>query len=131
MSGKQEFTDASTHLVDTAPGDARPQVLERRRQFLTTYPARGGREKEDDGRQADIKKFVEQVGVEGRHHGDPSGVTARAQARPTSQTIGITAWTKYPEVVADFIMFTHTPERLSSWFKTTEPFRRTTGSTRA
>ena len=40
----------------------------------------------------------------------------------TSQTIGITAWTKYPEVVGDFIMFMHTPERMSSWFKTTGAF---------
>jgi multiple sugar transport system substrate-binding protein len=40
----------------------------------------------------------------------------------TSQTVGITAWTKYPEIAADFIMFMHTPERMSSWYKTTGAF---------
>ena len=40
----------------------------------------------------------------------------------TSQTVGITAWTKYPQVVADFIMFMHTPERMTSWFKVTGAF---------
>ena len=40
----------------------------------------------------------------------------------TSQTIGITEWTKYPEVVADFIMFMHTPDRMTSWFKATGAF---------
>jgi len=40
----------------------------------------------------------------------------------TSQTVGITAWTKYPEVAADFIMFMHTPERMRSWFKITGAF---------
>src|SRR5262249_49768259 len=29
---------------------------------------------------------------------------------------------KYPEVDADFIMFMHTPERMSAWFKATGAF---------
>lgn len=37
----------------------------------------------------------------------------------TSQTMGITAWTKYPQVDADFIRFMHTPERLQSWYDAT------------
>jgi len=40
----------------------------------------------------------------------------------TSQTIGITSWSKYPQVDADFIMFMHTPERMAAWFKTTGAF---------
>jgi len=37
----------------------------------------------------------------------------------TSQTVGVTSWTKYPQVAADFIMFMHTPDRLAAWFTTT------------
>jgi raffinose/stachyose/melibiose transport system substrate-binding protein len=37
----------------------------------------------------------------------------------TSQTLGITSWTKYPQVAADFIMFTHTPEQLKAFFDAT------------
>ncbi|MCW2940253.1 MAG: extracellular solute-binding protein family 1 [Actinomycetia bacterium] len=37
----------------------------------------------------------------------------------TSQTVGITAWTKYPQVDADFIQFMHTPERLQAWYDKT------------
>lgn len=40
----------------------------------------------------------------------------------TSQTVGITAWTKHPREAADFIMFMHTRERMSSWFKITGAF---------
>jgi len=40
----------------------------------------------------------------------------------TSQTVGITAWTKNPEYSADFIMFMHSPERMAAWFKTTGAF---------
>lgn len=37
----------------------------------------------------------------------------------TSQTVGITAWTKYPQVDADFIKFMHSPERLQAWYDAT------------
>lgn len=37
----------------------------------------------------------------------------------SSQTIGITKWTKYPEVAADFIMFLHETEQLDAWFAAT------------
>jgi multiple sugar transport system substrate-binding protein len=33
--------------------------------------------------------------------------------------VGITAWTKYPQVDADFIRFMHTPERLQAWYDKT------------
>src|SRR5262249_45166131 len=74
---------------------------------------------------SDVKKFVTQVGV------GKVGVMAMpkwgngpyaGRLGSTSQTIGITEWTKYPEGAADFIMFMHTPERMSSWFKATGAF---------
>ena len=37
----------------------------------------------------------------------------------TSQTVGITSWSKYPQVAADFIMFMHTPDRLQAWYDET------------
>ena len=74
---------------------------------------------------SDVKKFVTKVG------GAKVGVMAMpkwgngpyaGKLGSTSQTVGITAWTKYPEVAADFIMFMHAPERMNSWFKTTGAF---------
>ena len=65
---------------------------------------------------SDVKKFVTQVGV------SKVGVMAMpkwgngpyaGKLGSTSQTVGITAWTKYPQVAADFIMFMHTPERMT------------------
>ena len=37
----------------------------------------------------------------------------------TSQTIGITKWTKYPQVAADFLMFSHQTAQLNNWFAKT------------
>jgi raffinose/stachyose/melibiose transport system substrate-binding protein len=37
----------------------------------------------------------------------------------SSQTMGITKWTKHPEVAADFIKFLHEPEQLNAWFAAT------------
>jgi raffinose/stachyose/melibiose transport system substrate-binding protein len=74
---------------------------------------------------SDVKKFVSKVGVA------KVGVMAMpkwsngpyaGKLGATSQTVGITAWTKYPQVDADFIMFMHTPERMNAWFKTTGAF---------
>lgn len=74
---------------------------------------------------SDVKKFVTQVGVA------KVGVSAMpkwgngpyaGKLGSTSQTVGITSWTKYPEVAADFIMFMHTRERMAAWFKTTGAF---------
>ena len=74
---------------------------------------------------SDVKKFVQQVGVA------KAGVMAMPKwgkgpyadrLGSTSQTVGITAWTKYPKESADFIMFMHTPERMAAWFNTTGAF---------
>jgi len=74
---------------------------------------------------SDVKNWITQVGV-GR-----VGVMAMPQwgngpyagkLGSTSQTVGITAWTKYPEVAADFIMFMHNPGRMKAWFNTTGAF---------
>jgi raffinose/stachyose/melibiose transport system substrate-binding protein len=74
---------------------------------------------------SDVKKFVTQVGA------NKVGVMAMprwgsgafaGKLGSTSQTVGITAWTKYPQVDADFIMFMHTPERMAAWFKATGAF---------
>jgi raffinose/stachyose/melibiose transport system substrate-binding protein len=74
---------------------------------------------------SDVKKFVKQVGV-AKVGVMPmpkwgSGPYA-GKLGSTSQTVGITAWTKYPDVAADFIVFMHTPERQAAWFKTTGAF---------
>ena len=37
----------------------------------------------------------------------------------TSQTIGITSWSKYPQVGADFIQFMHSPDRLQAFYDKT------------
>jgi multiple sugar transport system substrate-binding protein len=37
----------------------------------------------------------------------------------TSQTIGITKWSKYPQVAADFLMFSHESAQLDNWFAKT------------
>ena len=91
-----------------------------------------GQQQWSDGKAAmtitagsDVKKFVTQVGV------SKVGVMAMPKwgtgpyaghLGATSQTVGITAWTKYPEVDADFIMFMHTPERMSAFFNKTGAF---------
>jgi raffinose/stachyose/melibiose transport system substrate-binding protein len=41
------------------------------------------------------------------------------QIASSSQTLGITKWSKYPQVAADFIMFTHTPAELQAWYSAT------------
>jgi raffinose/stachyose/melibiose transport system substrate-binding protein len=74
---------------------------------------------------SDVKNWIKQVGVAKVGlmampkwgHGPYAG-----KLGSTSQTVGITAWTKYPEVAADFIMFMHTPERMRAWNKTTGAF---------
>ena len=74
---------------------------------------------------SDVTKFVKQVGVA------KVGVMAMpkwgngpyaGKLGSTSQTVGITAWTKHPQEAANFIRFMHTPERMASWFKTTGSF---------
>ena len=74
---------------------------------------------------SDVKKFVQKVGVAkvGLMTMPKWGKGPYAgKLGSTSQTLGITAWTKYPEVVADFIMFTHTQERMTAFFNQTGAF---------
>jgi ABC-type glycerol-3-phosphate transport system substrate-binding protein len=130
VAGKQKFTDPKHALWWTRLQEMRDhKCWNDDINSLTLYP---GQDRWAAGKGAmtvtagsDIKKFVELVGV------NKVGIMAMpkwgkgpyaGKLGSTSQTIGITAWTKYPEVVADFIMFTHTPERLSSWFKITGAF---------
>jgi raffinose/stachyose/melibiose transport system substrate-binding protein len=40
----------------------------------------------------------------------------------TAQGWGVTSWSKYPKQAADFLMYMHTPERLSAWFNDTGVF---------
>jgi raffinose/stachyose/melibiose transport system substrate-binding protein len=74
---------------------------------------------------SDVKKWIKQVGVA------KVGLMAMpkwgngpyaGKLGSTSQTVGITSWTKYPEVAADFIMFMHTAERMRAWSNTTGAF---------
>lgn len=71
---------------------------------------------------SDVMKFIEEVGE------DNVGVMAMpkwgegpfaGKLGSTSQTLGITKWSKYPQVAADFIKFMKTPDRLNAWFTTT------------
>jgi raffinose/stachyose/melibiose transport system substrate-binding protein len=74
---------------------------------------------------SDVKKFVTQVGVSkvGLMPLPKWGSGPYAgRLGSTSQTLGITEWTKYPQVAADFIMFMHTPERMTSFFNITGAF---------
>lgn len=40
----------------------------------------------------------------------------------SSQTVGITSWSKYPKESADFIMFMHTPDRVNAMYKMSGAF---------
>jgi multiple sugar transport system substrate-binding protein len=130
VSGKQKFTDPKHAAWWT-----RLQQLRDHKCWnndINSVQLYQGQQKWSDGKAAmtitagsDVKKFVTQVGV------SKVGVMAMpkwgsgpyaGRLGSTSQTVGITAWTKYPEVDADFIMFMHTPERMSAFFKKTGAF---------
>jgi raffinose/stachyose/melibiose transport system substrate-binding protein len=129
-TGKKKFTDP-----DMAAWWTRLQEMRDHKCWnddinsLTLYPAQqtwvNGKSAMTITAGSDVKKFVTQGG------GKRVGVMAMpkwgngpyaGKLGSTSQTVGITAWTKYPEVAADFIMFMHTPERMKAWFKTTGAF---------
>jgi hypothetical protein len=40
----------------------------------------------------------------------------------TAQGLGITSWSKYPNEAADFLVYTHTTDRLNAWLKYTGVF---------
>jgi raffinose/stachyose/melibiose transport system substrate-binding protein len=130
VSGEKKFTDP-----DMAAWWTRLQELRDHKCWnadINSLELYQGQQRWADGKAAmtivagsDVKKWVLKVGV-GR-----VGVMAMpkwgngpyaGKLGSTSQTLGITGWTKYPEVAADFIMFTHTPERMASWFKITGAF---------
>ncbi len=129
-TGKAKFTDA-TH----AAWWTRLQELRDRKCWnddINSLELYQGQQRWADGKAAmtitagsDVKKFVKQVGV------GKVGVMAMpkwgngpyaGKLGSTSQTVGITAWTKFPQVAADFIMFMHTPGRMKAWFDTTGAF---------
>lgn len=57
---------------------------------------------------------VEVIGMPAWGTGPAAGKIASS-----SQTLGITKWTKYPLVAADFIEFTHKPQQLQAWYDDT------------
>lgn len=129
-TGKAKFTDAKLAAYWT-----RLQEMRDRKCWnddINSLELYQGQQRWVDGKVAmtitagsDVKKFVQQVGTA------KVGVMAMpkwgngpyaGKLGSTSQTIGITKWTKYPEVAADFIMFMHTPARMNAWFATTGAF---------
>ncbi len=73
----------------------------------------------------DVQKFVTQTGASKvaviKMPTWANGPLSHAMTS-TSQTLGITSWSKNPAVAADFIMFTHNPARMSSFFRITGAF---------
>lgn len=130
VAGKQKFTDPQHAAWWTRLQEMRDhKCWNKDINSLTLYPGQGrwaaGKGAMTITAGSDVKKFVTQVGV------DKVGIMAMpkwgngpnaGKLGSTSQTIGIPAWTKYPEVVADFIMFMHTQERMTAFFKTTGAF---------
>jgi multiple sugar transport system substrate-binding protein len=128
--GKKHFTDP-----DQAAWWQRLQDLRDRHCFnkdINSLQLYQGQQLWVDGKAAmtitagsDAKKFILQGGVK------RVGVMTMpkwangpyaGKLGSTSQTLGITSWTKYPQVAADFIMFTHTPARMAAFFKATGAF---------
>jgi raffinose/stachyose/melibiose transport system substrate-binding protein len=130
VAGKQKFTDAKHAAWWTRLQQLRDHKCWNK--DINSVQLYQGQQQWSDGKAAmtitagsDVKKFVTQVGV------SKVGVMAMpkwgsgpyaGRLGSTSQTVGITAWTKYPEVDADFIMFMHTPARMSAFFKKTGAF---------
>jgi raffinose/stachyose/melibiose transport system substrate-binding protein len=74
---------------------------------------------------SDVQKFVNQTGVSKvavlKMPTWANGPLSHAMTS-TSQTLGITSWSKNPDVAADFIKFTHNPSRMKSFFQITGAF---------
>ena len=129
-TGKQKFTDAKHAAWWTRLQELRDHKCWN--DDINSLELYQGQQRWAQGKAAmtvtagsDVKKFVQQVGVA------KVGVMAMpkwgngpyaGKLGSTSQTVGITAWTKYPQESADFIMFMHTPERMAAWFNTTGAF---------
>lgn len=129
-TGKAKFTDPKLAAYWT-----RLQELRDRKCWnddINSLELYQGQQRWVDGKVAmtvaagsDVKKFVKEVGVA------KVGVMPMpkwgngpyaGKLGSTSQTVGITKWSKYPEVAADFIVFMHTAERAKAWFNTTGAF---------
>lgn len=70
----------------------------------------------------DAPNFVEKVGADkAKVIPMPAWSDGRYAGKigSTSQNLGITKWTKYPQVGADFIEFTHEKAQLDSWYRMT------------
>jgi raffinose/stachyose/melibiose transport system substrate-binding protein len=130
VSGKKKFTDP-----DEAGWWTRLQEMRDHKCWnddINSLELYQGQQRWVEGKAAmtitagsDVKKFVlaggkSRVGVMAMPSWGNGPYTGKLGA--TSQTVGITAWTKYPEVAADFIVFMHTPERMKAWFETTGAF---------
>jgi len=129
-TGKQKFTDAKHAAWWTRLQEMRDHKCWN--DDMNSLELYQGQQRWAQGKAAmtvaagsDVKKFVQQVGVA------KAGVMAMpkwgngpyaGRLGSTSQTVGITAWTKYPKESADFIRFMHTPERMAAWFNTTGAF---------
>jgi multiple sugar transport system substrate-binding protein len=71
---------------------------------------------------SDVRKFVTAVGASKvglMPMPKWSNGTYAGKLGSTSQTLGITKTTKYPQVAADFLMFLHTTDRLNAWYEDT------------
>ncbi|HEY4621352.1 MAG TPA: extracellular solute-binding protein [Gaiellaceae bacterium] len=130
VTGKKKFTDP-----DMAAWWTRLQEMRDHKCWnddMNSLELYQGQQRWSDGKAAmtvvagsDAKKFVlgsgvKRVGVMAMPkwgNGPNAGKLGSA-----SQTLGIPAWTKYPEVVADFIVFTHTQGRMNAWFRITGSF---------
>jgi raffinose/stachyose/melibiose transport system substrate-binding protein len=127
VTGEQKFNDAKH-----AAWWQRLQDLRDRKCFnddINSLQLYQGQQKWSDGDAAmtitagsDVRKFVTGAGV------SKVGImpmpkwangAGAGHLGSTSQTLGITKTTKYPQVAADFIRFLHTPERLNAWFAAT------------
>jgi raffinose/stachyose/melibiose transport system substrate-binding protein len=129
-TGKQKFTDAKHAAWWTRLQELRDHKCWNN--DINSLELYQGQQRWAQGKAAmtitagsDVKKFVQQVGVA------KVGVMAMpkwgkgpyaGKLGSTSQTVGITAWTKHPREAADFIMFMHNPARMAAWFKTTGAF---------
>lgn len=71
---------------------------------------------------SDIRRFEDEAGADDI---TPGAMPAWGDGEyagklgSTSQTVGITKTTEYPQVAADFIQYMHTPERMNAWFEAT------------
>lgn len=125
VTGKQKFTDSAL-----AAWWSRLQQLRDHKCFnsdINSLQLYQGQQKWSNGQAAmtitagsDVRKFITGVGVSkvGLMAMPPLS-TGVGHLGSTSQTLGITKTSKYPQVAADFIRFLHTPDRLKAFYQDT------------